>query len=53
MFDSSVFQVNEANLSSRISQANHYLVEYEKEVERAQALCTGQRESVERIASRA
>lgn len=36
MFDSSVFQVNESNLSSRISQANHYLEEYEKEVARAQ-----------------
>ncbi|MCQ2540074.1 MAG: hypothetical protein MJ114_06445 [Acetatifactor sp.] len=36
MFDSSVFQVNESNLSSRIAQATHYLEEYEKEVARAQ-----------------
>ncbi len=36
MFDSSVFQVNESNLSSRISQATHYLEEFEKEVARAQ-----------------
>lgn len=36
MFDSSVFTVNEATLSTRISQANYYLQEYEKEVARAQ-----------------
>lgn len=36
MFDSSVFTVNESNLSARISQAAHYLEEYEKEVARAQ-----------------
>lgn len=36
MFDSSVFTVNESNLSSRISQARYYLEEYEKEVARAQ-----------------
>ncbi|MCR5324550.1 MAG: hypothetical protein K6E85_14935 [Lachnospiraceae bacterium] len=36
MFDSSVFTIDNSNLSSRISQATHYLEEYEKEVERAQ-----------------
>lgn len=36
MFDNSVFVVNESNLSMRISQANYYLQEYEKEVARAQ-----------------
>lgn len=35
MFDRSVFEVNETNLSSRISQATHYLEEYEKEIARA------------------
>ena len=36
MFDSSVFNIDESNLSSRIAQATHYLEEYEKEVARAQ-----------------
>ena len=36
MFDSSVFNIDSTNLSSRISQAVHYLEEYEKEVARAQ-----------------
>ena len=36
MFDSSVFNVDNTNLNSRISQARHYLEEYEKEVARAQ-----------------
>ena len=36
MFDKSVFTITEANLSSRITQAAHYLEEYEKEVARAQ-----------------
>ena len=36
MFDSSVFTISESNLSSRITQATHYLEEYEKEVARAQ-----------------
>lgn len=36
MFDSSVFDVNDNNLSTRIAQAKHYLEEYEKEVARAQ-----------------
>lgn len=36
MFDNSVFTIDENNLSTRISQATHYLEEYEKEVERAQ-----------------
>lgn len=35
MFDSSVFDVNESNLSTRIAQTKHYLEEYEKEVARA------------------
>lgn len=36
MFDSSVFPISDSNLSSRITQATHYLEEYEKEVARAQ-----------------
>ncbi len=36
MFDASVFNVDQTNLSTRISQASHYLEEYEKEVARAQ-----------------
>lgn len=36
MFDSSVFTINESNLSSRIGQAEFYLKEYEAEVARAQ-----------------
>ncbi len=36
MFDSSVFTISESNLDSRITQAAHYLEEYEKEVARAQ-----------------
>lgn len=36
MFDSSVFTISESNLDSRITQALHYLEEYEKEVARAQ-----------------
>ena len=36
MFDSSVFTINDGNLDMRISQAAHYLEEYEKEVARAQ-----------------
>ncbi len=36
MFDSSVFNIDSTNLSTRISQAAHYLEEYEKEVARAQ-----------------
>ena len=36
MFDSSVFNITESNLNSRITQATHYLEEYEKEVARAQ-----------------
>ncbi|MCR5331298.1 MAG: hypothetical protein K6E62_08935 [Lachnospiraceae bacterium] len=36
MFDSSVFTIDQSNLDSRISQATHYLEEYEKEVARAQ-----------------
>lgn len=36
MFDGSVFTISESNLSSRITQATHYLEEYEKEVARAQ-----------------
>jgi hypothetical protein len=36
MFDSSVFNITASNLDSRITQATHYLEEYEKEVARAQ-----------------
>ena len=36
MFDNSVFTITESNLDSRITQATHYLEEYEKEVARAQ-----------------
>jgi len=36
MFDSSVFEITASNLNSRITQATHYLEEYEKEVARAQ-----------------
>ncbi len=36
MFDSSVFTITESSLDSRITQATHYLEEYEKEVARAQ-----------------
>lgn len=36
MFDSSVFNITESNLNSRITQATHYLEEYEKEVARTQ-----------------
>ncbi|MBO7402169.1 MAG: hypothetical protein J6U10_04175 [Lachnospiraceae bacterium] len=36
MFDASVFNLDQTNLSTRISQATHYLEEYEKEVARAQ-----------------
>lgn len=35
MFDASSFVVNESTLSTRISQTNYYLTEYEKEVARA------------------
>ncbi len=35
-FDPSVFTVNDTNLSSRITQAKHYLEQYENEVSRAQ-----------------
>lgn len=35
-FDPSVFTVSETNLSSRITQAMHYLEQYESEVKRAQ-----------------
>ncbi|MBR3518336.1 MAG: hypothetical protein IKO10_18695 [Lachnospiraceae bacterium] len=36
MFDNSVFTITKDNLNSRITQATHYLEEYEKEVARAQ-----------------
>ncbi|MBR1470705.1 MAG: hypothetical protein IJ600_03580 [Lachnospiraceae bacterium] len=36
MFDESVFTITKDNLNSRITQATHYLEEYEKEVARAQ-----------------
>ncbi|MBO7355953.1 MAG: hypothetical protein J6U50_04915 [Lachnospiraceae bacterium] len=36
MFDNSVFTITESNLDSHITQATHYLEEYEKEVARAQ-----------------
>ena len=36
MIDKTLFNVNDSNLSMRIGQAEMYLKEFEKEVERAQ-----------------